>query len=785
MKVFRNFLADLTFGFRIFSRRRTLGLVAVFSLILGIGPNIAVLAAARAALVRPLAFQEPDQLVNVLFTAPGALAGDAGLTLTDLRVLTSSVTLEGLAGQVNRTAVIRGVSEAEYSDVAEVTDNYAEVVRPVVLAGRFLSASDRDQDVAVISEKILGRQFPSIQDPLGQTLIVNGRHYVIVGILSAAADPSRNLETSVWLPLLPTAATRDLVLVGRLHRNQSIADATSRIQTALKSTGSASSFQVSIERVADSQTAGLRSQLVFVEIVSASVLLLCCLNVGNLLVSHLVTRHDEFALRTALGASKGRLARQFLGEVSAVGLLAGIGSIGLAFFLTKLVPLTIVNVLPPTSVLRIGLAEAAASISLGLVAVVGAGLLPVLVLVQSGTRAHVGSVHRATSGRVASRVRFILLTGHITVTTVALVYCAVLARSFVNVATLPLGFDTKDLIVADIALQGLDAQSDRRAVLESLSSSLRSELGATVALGNTMPYGSRQTSAVWTVLDSGQRARAADVRRVSASYFQVLGIRLARGRLFDDKNLATHEVVVNHTFVTRFRLGENAIGSQIVGSDRIPMTIVGIADDIRTIELTRDPNAAVYLPLRDAPANQLSVAVRTSRADFADQFRRILPKVHPDIAIDTIDTVDQRIGLREARRRFYFGLMTILGLVGSALAAIGLFGVASHAMEARKREMGIRLALGAEPAVLRRVFVIQGLWPVLIGLAVGVAGAIVWFPLLTSLEAMRFQIFGVSRFDIPAISAACVLVAAVSTLACLIPAKRITGGDLGSLFRAD
>ena len=745
------FLADLRHGARLLLKSPITSAAAILSLALGIGGTTTMFSAVDAVLLRPLPFAEPERLVMVGATSPMTRGGSStrrggDLSPADYLDYRSSTSFEGLAAVSMNPVRLTGDGMPEQALAAQVSGNFFSVLGVNTIAGRaFLPADDAPGQPAqaVVSEPLWDRRYGRAADLVGRTITVSDQPVEVVGIAPAGFQFEERVD--IWLlgdrgvprftsiPNLPQ--NRDvhiLTVVGRLRQDVSLPEAQAELDVisarlAREYPVTNKGWGTALDPLQTALVGHTQRMLVLLLAAVALMLVIASVNVANLMLVRTKAREVELAMRSALGASPGRVIRQILAE--SLVLAACGGALGLALAAWGVSALV---QLAPEGLPRLG--EIAVNSRIAVFAVVvtaavafGFGLWPAWRASRAPlTTALQGSV-RSTSGRGSRRSQLLLVSSELAIAQVLLVAAGLLLASFVRLTSLNPGFDPRDLVAVDVSLPGSkyrDAAARIRFhedVLERLSATpgMRS-----VATAMQAPMRPTITRGVWIEGRPAPPPGEANLTAfltVSEQYFETTGIRLLRGRALtrDDSLRSPDVVVINEAFARRYFPGQDPIGKRIAygarSDDHYWRTIVGLAADTRE-QLGQPPKATTYAPFRQGldPFTFAAYLVKTSLpvATVGETVQRAVSASDPDQPISRLRPVEADMRASVATQRFTMLIATLFAGLALMLAAVGTFGVMSHVVRNRTREIGVRMALGAT----RRNIV---------ALAMGEAGAVV------------------------------------------------------------
>ncbi|HXQ97901.1 MAG TPA: ABC transporter permease [Candidatus Limnocylindrales bacterium] len=780
------FFQDVHFGARVLRKNPSFTVVAVFTLALGIGANTAMFSIADTVLWRALPFPHPEQLVvagEVNAKDPDESWGATYPTFRDWQ--SRSTAIAPFAAILSDSRILlRPSADPVRVSGAAVTHDYFEVMGVSPMMGRVISASDDTagaDPVVVLSHRMWAEQFggdPAVIGkvvPIGRTIT-----FTAIGVMPASFDDG---TTEYWIPLVRVIPSNFqmrrsvwvLTTVGRLRPGRTMVEAQAELETITQQVRhdfpeSNRGLVVSVGSLRSHLTGDLRPALLVLLGAVGIVLLIACANLAALISVRAAGRGRELAVRTALGASRGRLIAQLLNESVLLSFLGGAVGVALAFWATRSVALLSKDprLLTATINLPVLLFALAASVATSLLS----GIAPAL----HGARETFHS--RAGGHRRRARLHQSLVVSEVALSLVLLVGAGLLFRSLRNIFEVSPGFRADHLITMRLALPSTyTADPQILRFYQSLQERLQLLPGVTGAsVVSTLPIsggdGKGDISIEGRPYEPGAYG-AASFRRALPNYFRVMGIPLLRGREFDDRDDDTRPqaVIINERMARRFWPDEDPIGKRIkIGPpDGNPwMTVVGVVKDVHQTGLDSDVDYSTYQPLAQDVPNGVEVAVRTA-GDSVSAFSEVrgeLHRIEPAMLVDHVMTMEARIEESVTPRKlnlFLFGLFSGLALV---LASIGLYGVIAYSVGQRTREFGIRIALGARRADIMRLVLKQGLKLAIVGAGIGIAFALVLARALAQL------LFGVRPADPVTIVSVAFLLTCVALVACWLPAHR-------------
>lgn len=802
-------LSDLRYAFRTLSKNPAFAAVVILILAIGIGANTAMFSVIDGILLRPLPFKDPDRLFAVQESAPkfAHLAPAFPVSYHHLREWRKDWTsAEDIAVFNTYSANLTTPDgEPEHLYGARASWQLFPLLGVQPQIGRSFTAEEdnvgRDR-VIVLSDDLWRRRFHADPRVLGQKVLLDGVPFEVIGVLPRGLRIPKgsemvalhvdDVDPDFWKPLairdgeIEPMGDFNFACVARLKPGVSqrqALDQLNAIQASIVQRFFPEPLVLRAQLVAlQEQITGRSRQglLVMLGAVGA-VLLIVCVNIANLLLSRSAARRREFAVRAAIGASAARLARQMLTESLVLSALGGALGIGLAYYLLQLILANAPIDLPRVNNVQIDARALAAAALLSLGSALLFGLLPALRTSRSDPQQGLrGSSRSSTEGRQGNRVRSILVALEVGLSTACLIAAGLLLSSFIRLMNVDRGFEIERITTVDLNLPGTrypDAGKRSefirkllertRAIPGVISATVSNELPLTAEGNNNMmvPEGDTRPLLEHPI---------ADRRDVSEDYFRTLGVAIVQGRVFD-RNDKKPVAVISADLAARSWPGQNPIGKRFrhSGPDSPLIEVVGVAADVRSSALQKAPTVTVYTPYWQRSDREMSLAVRTAMDPTAitAAVRSEIRQLDAELPIPQFRTMREIVSASVAQRRFQLNMVLAFAAIGLLLASLGIYGVVSYSVEQRRGEMGIRMALGATSANLRGLVVRQGLMPVAIGLGAGIVAALAIGRVISGL------LFGVKLFDPITLGAVVAVLAAVSALACYIPAMRATRAD--------
>jgi len=793
-------LSDLKFALRLLRKSPAFTVVTLATLALGIGANTAIFSVVNAVLLRPLPFPKPAQLVAVWETNPQsaqpAQSRNEVAVGNFLDWRAQMTAFSGLSSFYYTSLNLTGTSEPERIPSAYVTSDLCQTLGVQPALGRAFTAEEGKvggPPVAMISHGLWQRRFGSDPGIVGKSVVFSGNPTAVIGVLPQNFELQfpTSVQVDVWIPLridAETAANRKshyLYVVGRLHDGVSIREA----QTAL------SGIAVQMQRHHPETNAGWGAKVISLhqQIVGdvqrylcvlfgavGFVLLIACLNVANLLLVRAVARQREFALRIALGASRARLIRQFLSESVLLSLFGGSLGLLLAYWSVDV----LMALSPPgiPDIRQVGFQ--APVLSWTFLICLATGVLMGLVPAWQSTRPNIGETLKESGGRsvqsAGHRSLRLFAMVEIALALTLLVGAGLMLRTVAHLQQVNPGFDARNVVTMNISLprQKYPSGGERNRFFEQLLARVRGLSGIKSAGGvDPLPL-SNSNGTTGFVIEGGELLANADrpeveQRTVIGSYFAAMGIPVLQGRVFSEQDRANtpRGVVVNEEFVRRYWPDGDAIGKRL-GFDDGPKQdwweIIGVIGNVKHTRLEIEAKPEVYFAAAQAPTSFLTLVARTSSdpTQMIVPLRRQILALDPDQPVFDITTMEQRISAALAQSRFVMLLLSIFAAVAALLAAIGTYGVMVYIVVHRTREIGIRMALGAQRTDMLRMVLRQSLSMVLAGLALGLLAAFASTRLLASL------LYGVGANDLATYASVVFLLGGTALCACYLPARR-------------
>ena len=800
-------IQDLRFAARSLRKSAGFTVVAVLTLALGIGANTAIFSVVNGVLLRPLAYDQPDRLVTIAESNP--VQDREGFNVSYPNYLEwkkQSRVFEQIAAVRTMSVTLTGGDEAARVLLSLISRELFAVLRVEPALGRgFLAEEDRPgaDPVVILSHGLWQRRFGADPEVVGKTIAINGSSSTVIGVMPPEFEfPSEDVE--LWAPIglladrMQNRAVHTLTTVARLEDGVSLDEAkvematiAARIQREFP--GEDPEHSTTLIPLHERVVGNTDTILLVLMGAVAFLLLIACANVADLLMARAAARQKEIAVRTALGASRWRVIRQLVTESVLLGLTGGAAALALAFWGLDL----LVAHLPPfmPRVEQIGIDGRVLLFTLLISLLTGLifGLLPALKASKPDIVGSLKDLVTSAAGGARDRSRRVLVIAQVALSLVLLVGAGLMIKSFWRLQDVDPGFEPRNLLTMTVSLAGSPKFTTSEEVI-AFYADLRGRLEALPGVSsasavNALPISGGDSDGELTIegrpFASGA-APGASFRRILPNYFRTAGIPIVQGREFGERDRGEEPfvVIITETMARKYWPDGDAVGTRIkVGPpENEPwLTIVGVAADVRNIGLATEPRLATYEPHTQRPWSTMNVMVRTA-IDPLSVVRGVRDEIRQaggDLPVFNIGTMRERISRSVSTERFNMILLTIFATVALLLAAIGLYGVIAYSVSHRTRELGIRIALGAERRDIINLVVRQGIPLLGAGVALGLIAAVGLTRFLAGL------LFAVSPLDATIFAAVAALLAVVALLASYVPARRATAVDPMQALRAE
>jgi putative ABC transport system permease protein len=802
------FFSDLRYALRTLGRNPGFAAVVILILAIGIGANTAMFSIVDGVLLRPLAFNDPGRLVAIQEVVPrfATMAPTIPVNAMHFEEWRKSwQSAEQLAMLSSYGVNLTSGGEPERVIMGRVSSNLFSTLGVQPRLGRgFRAEEDRlgSDHVALLNHSLWQRRFHGDPGVLGQKILLDGLPYEVIGVLPAGLQVPKISQLQamafgaespeIWKPFALRDEEKDAMgdfnyaCIARLKPGATLSQALDELN-AIQANISRDlpdhiELRAAIAPLQEQMTGRSRQGLLLLMLSVGTVLLIVCVNIANLLLARATGRSREFAVRAAIGASSARLLRQMLTESFLVAILGGALGLAIAAFAMELILANAPADLPRLNDVRLDGRVLGIGFALTLLSAAIFGLIPAWrssrIDPQSGLRAGGRS---ATESRQSGRLRALLVAIETGLCTVCLVAAGLLLNSFVRLLHVDKGFDTERVITVDINLPAtrypdLAHRSDflRNVIDASRALPGVSEVGVTNMLPLSGEGNNNMINLDGDTTPITQRP-IADFRLINEDFFRAMKIPILQGRAIEAADRGRLVSVISAAAAKRVWPGVNPLGQHYhLGDPSAPsLEVIGVAGDVSAGSLQKQPNPTVYVPYWQRDQHRFSLLVRTSMdpASIAGAVRAQIRRLDPEMPVPQFRSMDEIVSASVAQRRFQLTLVLLFAGIALGLASLGIYGVVSYSVAQRRNELGIRMALGATGSDLRTLVLRQGLAPVVIGLATGLAGALALGRVLSGL------LFGVSSTDPLTMSVVAAVLLMVAAAACYVPALRAIRSD--------
>jgi predicted permease len=806
----KNLLQDVRYELRVLWKSKSFSAVALVTLALGIGANTAIFSVVNGLLLRPLPYRDASRLAIIWTHSPGAnVVQDWPSPGQYSAIKAQTDVFEDIALTQGGSVNVTGQAVPERLDVIRTSSNLLSLLGVQPILGRaFLPEDDvpGKTQTALISYGLWQKRFGGDPKVTGQTLTLNGKSYDIIGVLPADFSLGSEVMPTVGaitqpdlLLSLPLSAERmnsqgdeNYDLLARLKPGVTLAQAQSELDVVVgrlaqnypENYPPSRRFSFSVKPLLEQAVGDIRPALLVLLCAVGCVLLIACANVANLLLARAAIREKEIAIRTAIGAGRLRIVRQLLTESLLLSFVGGV--LGLVVAVWGLDALRALNPGNIPRLQNIGMDARVLSFTFAVSLLTGVlfGLAPALRAAQVDLTGTLKEGGRSLVSSTHQRLRSVLVVAEIALSLVLLVGAGLLIRSFIRVEQVEPGFAAQGVLSMRSSVVGTSYAGERSALFyQQLLEQVRHLPGVEGAgevsilpLGGGISWGGITIEGYQPA--AGQSSIQADQRVASDGYFETMKIPLVKGRFFDEHDTKDSQkvIVIDENMARTYWPDADPIGKRLKpggpSSTQPWFTIVGVVGNVKQYALDTDSRVALYVPQAQEPESNMYLVARTS--DPAGTAAAVTKEVHaldPNVPVYEVKTMEQLLSDSLARRRFAVVALGLFALVAMILAAVGIYGVISYSVTQRTREIGIRMALGAERGDVLRLIVRQGMLLAVVGVGLGLAGALGVTRLMESL------LFGVGATDPLTFTGIAVLLGIVALIACYIPARRATKVD--------
>ncbi|MGH9668139.1 MAG: ABC transporter permease [Bryobacteraceae bacterium] len=806
----RFILQDAQFGVRMLRKNPGYTLIAMAALALGIGANTAIFSVVNAALLRPLPFADPDRLVFVCTKATGAAqeAADAVSSFEYLdyreqaQVFTNLAALTGIGLDITAEDILQGSQGPEYVPSGDVSYNFFETLGWKPLLGHTFVLADEDPDLArvvVLSYDLWKSHFGGDPNIVGKSVPISGTARTVIGVMPAGLQFPPKAQ--LWMPYsfghdrsIHLRYFRAMQPIGRLRdgltlrQAQADADLISA-QMAQRYPGLNRGRRIVLIPIREMLTGDIRPSLLILLTAAGFVLLIACTNVANLQLARASTRRKEMAIRTALGAGRGQVTRQLLTESTILALIGGLLGLGLAY-----VGLRLLVALSPAD-----LATAAGGtldptvLAFTFVVSIGTGILFGLAPASETAKVNLTDTLKEGGRSSASgkhQLRRLLVVAEIAMCLVLLVGAGLMLESFSRLEDVKPGFNPDRVLTM---MTAFGVKYPNRTPISRFCSQLLSRVSALPGVKSTgivylLPLGGAAVNQFFTIDGRGNRNQrfSADLHWVSSGALETLQVPLLRGRLFTHREgmEMSNVVLISAEMARRYFPGEDPIGKRIDLGEDTPaehrhQEIVGVVGNVQHRALDSEPYPAMYRPNLGLRWSYLLVRTAGDPRNLIPAVREQFRAVDPEQPVTDIKLLDDVVQDSVARPRFRTLLLALFAAVALTLATVGIYGVVAYSVSQRRHDIGIRLAMGAQPRDVLHLILRQGLTLAVLGLAAGIPVSLVLARFLSGF------LFEVSPFSPLMYGAIALLLTGVALLASYIPARRATRVDPIAVLRQE
>ncbi|HTT18970.1 MAG TPA: ABC transporter permease [Candidatus Sulfotelmatobacter sp.] len=790
-------MQDLRYGLRTLGKSPGFTITAVLTLAVGIGACTAIFSLVNAVLIRSLPYGDSNRLVylytpNPQFELPAEVFGPTYADFYDLK--RQSHSFQDLTAFDQSIVSLASPGAAKRISAARVDGDFFRTFQSSPKFGREISPDDNrlgHEKVAVISHALWQSIFGSAADVLHHSLLLDGSRYEIVGVMpqgfeyphktDLAYGESQYRTTQVWIPLALTPqqmADRENSrgnAVARLKPGVSMAQAQAEMTTIMVRLDKLHDPQVRgwgalIENFVDSSVGHVRSLLWLLLGAVSVVLLIACSNIANLLLARAAGRVRELGVRVALGAGRSRIVLQLITEALLIGLAAGAIGVALGHIFLRILPLFNPGNIPRLDEASLDMRVLVFTIAVSLLAGALTGVFPALAISRVDVTDLLATAGSRNVAGAPNRVQSALIVVESALVVVLLASAGLLIRSYVNVESVDTGF-SQSTVTLNIGLDPRYSQPEAVQFFRNLFARLQALPGVeTVGAVSNLPLSNSEDLRMFAVDGyPNQKGQLAEMRWATPNYFSAMRIPLVAGRLFTaNENPGAHAIIINQSFATKYFAGRNPIGGRISRQDDTAQwsSVVGVIGDVRHNSLEEPAEPQIYHPDIEFGGGYIAVRSSLPAGSLAVSIRTVLNSLDPNLAAGDIQTMGDLRSEASAQRRFQTLLLTLFAAIALFLALVGLYGLMAYSVSRRTREVGIRIALGAQRSDVFRLVIKKAAFLLAIGLASGLVAS--WF----ATPAIQAFLFGVGRHDPITILSVCALLAVSGLLAAMIPTLR-------------
>ena len=794
---------DLRIAWRAMRRNPGFSVVAIATLALAIGANTAIFTVVDAILLRPLGYGDESRLFVVHEVVPkfallAPLVPVNAMHFLAWRKNVSGFEQVAMIGGISRN--LTGSGEPQRLTGARVSPSLFPMLGARTQLGRtFLEEEDQPgrDNVVLLTDKLWRSRFAGDRNIVGRKILLDGQPYEVVGVLSPSFHfPRLNQlyamkisddQPEFWKPFaikpdeLEPLGDFNYICIARLRPGVTRSQALAQLEAAQAELARQAPEKIELhaalvplqEQITSRSRRGLELMLLAV----ATVLMIGCVNIANLLLGRATSRKQELAIRSALGAGVRKLLQQMLAESFLLAAIGGALGIAVAYAGLRLILARAPLDLPRLDEIHLDGRVLVFTVAISVLAGLICGILPAWRFAHSQLLLAMKAGSRTTEGRSAGRLRTVLIGVEVGLSTLCLIAGGLLLRSLVNLFEVDKGFAAEKVLIVNLSLPDsrYREHADRNRFMKSLLDSVQASPGVVSAgISNMLPLsgegGNNLISLEGTTVPFPERPLA-DIRGVNPEYFQTLGIALREGKIFAESD-GDHKVCeVSALAAERLWPGENPLGKRFkIGDPDGPFfEVAGVVADVRGVGLDRAPSLTVYVPYwQRRTYNGPSLAVKTAvdPLSASSAIRNIIRRIDSELPVPRFETMEQVVDESVAQRRFQMNLLLVFALTALLLASLGIYGVVSYSVTLRTNEMGVRMAIGARASDILKMILRQAMTPIAIGACAGLVVALIVGRLFAGL------LYGVAPADAVTIGSVLLILGAVGTVASLIPALR-------------
>lgn len=799
-------LQDLRFGIRTLIKSPGFAVVALLTLALGIGANSAIFSVVNAILLRPLAYQNPEQLVTINHNYQKISLKASVSAFGYVHYRDNAKSFESIAALTGWAANMTGDGEPERLTGQTVSANFFQMLGREAAMGRtFAPGEDQagKNRVLVLSHGFWQRRFGGDPNILSRTLTLNGENYNVVGVMPEGFQFGRELGQIIdlWSPIVFTeqqlssnSITNEfLTVIGRLRSGVTQQQAQAEMHTIAASLrqqymqgADATNWDLLLTSFRELVVGDIRQMLLIVMLVVGFVLLIACANVANLLLARAAARQKEIAIRTALGAGRWRVIRQLLTESLLLSVVGGAIGLLIGYWGVKALISLNADRIPRANEITLDWRVMLFTFGVAILTGILFGIVPAIQTAKADLHETLKEGGRSASSATKQWVRSALVVTELALALAVLVGAGLLVKSFMRVQEINPGFNPQGLLTMSLSLPDLKySEAPQRAnFYKQLLGDIRNLPGVqSVGATSVLPLSGGGSSGSFRIegreIPQGQSMPHGARWAVTPDYYKTMGIPIIRGRYFEERDTADSNqvTIIDESLAKKYWPNEDPVGKRISfegpANNRIWREIVGIVGHVKHSDLEGESRAQYYIPHQQRSQQGMTIVIRTQGDpnSLAGVVRGVVKNADGNLPIFRVRTMDQFVADSMAQRRFAMLLIGIFAGLALLLAAIGLYGVMAYSVTQRTHELGLRMALGAQASDVLKLVVKQGMLLAMIGLGIGVIGAL----LLSRL--MKTLLFNVSATDPLIFVAIAAALAAVALIACFFPARRATKVD--------